>query len=754
MSAYKTLKNVLPSGDFRSLAARKKKAYDEKTIAKTDLPKAESKGWKVQRENKNSYRLRRSKNKDRLLEDRVWTLLYKMGFAHMSNSGGATLVLNPKGNRRPTNQIDVVGLDNEIALAVECKTVQKPKKSSQFQKDIAKHALIRQSFAEAVHKQFSLSHKRVPALAIFTWDLILTDNDIERARQAKIALFNERDLDYYEQLVDHLGPATKYQLFSDILPGREVYGLQSSLPALRAKMGNYTCYNFSIAPEYLLKIAYVSHRAKGKATDIDTYQRMIKKSRLKKIREYISDKGIFPTNIVINFEGKKTVRFDQKEGSSQGAEYGTLHLKPTYRGAWIIDGQHRLFAYSGHQRAKTSYLNVLAFEGLEASQQAQFFIDINHEQKSVKRGLLHELFSKLNWDAEDDTKRVGAIVSKAIQALNDEKDSPFYDRILLTDSVWTNTRCISLDSIFGELQKGLYIIIPKVEYGALWAGDNDKTLRRTLKIIGAWFNFIKDRATDWWNLGSAEGGGLAMNDGVAICIGVLKNVFHHLAKKKGISLVSVTDSELVIQIKPYGEALGDYFGDLSEERKQLFRTGARGNQGRAAHRRQCEQALHQKFADFEPPGFKEDLKLQKAKTNEQAYAIIQSIETQLKKIVLDTLKADFDGENWWYEGIPQKIRTKAAERQEEEKGKGGREDYLDILDFRKIVLENWQIFQDVLAHGAGSKDKKTKWIEQLNSMRKIVMHPAKAQYITWDELATLKEYKEWLFGAPTEATPS
>ena len=174
-----------------------------------------------------------------------------------------------------------------------------------------------------------------------------------------------------------------------------------------------------------------------------------------------------------------------------------------------------------------------------------------------------------------------------------------------------------------------------------------------------------------------------MNDGVAICIGVLKNVFHHLAKKKGISLVSVTDSELVIQIKPYGEALGDYFGDLSEERKQLFRTGARGNQGRAAHRRQCEQALHQKFADFEPPGFKEDLKLQKAKTNEQAYAIIQSIETQLKKIVLDTLKADFDGENWWYEGIPQKIRTKAAERKEEEKGKGGREDYLEHLGFPK-----------------------------------------------------------------------
>ena len=748
------LKNVLPSDDLRSFAARKRKAYHEKTIAKADLPKAASEGWTVHRENKNSYRLRRSKNKDRLLEDRVWTLLYKMGFAHMSNSGGATLVINPKDKRSPTNQIDVVGLDSEVALAVECKTVQRPKKSLQFQKDIAKHALIRRRFAEAVHKQFSLSHKRVPALAIFTWDLILTDNDIKRAREAKIALFNERDLEYYEQLVDHLGPATKYQFFSDILPGREVYGLQVSLPALRTRMGKYTCYNFSIAPEYLLKIAYVSHRAKGKATDIDAYQRMIKKSRLKKIREYISDKGIFPTNIVINLEGKKTVRFDQKEGSSQGAEYGTLHLKPTYRGAWIIDGQHRLFAYSGHQRVKTSYLNVLAFEGLEASQQAQFFIDINHEQKSVKRGLLHELFSELNWDAEDDTKRVGAIVSKAIQALNDEKDSPFYDRILLTDSIRTSTRCISLDSIFGELQKGLYVITPKVEYGALWAGDNEKTLRRTLTVIAAWFNFIKDRATDWWTLGAAEGGGLAMNDGVAICIGVLRNVFHHFAKNKGISLVSLTDSELATEIKPYGEALGDYFGDMSEERKQLFRTGARGNQGRAAHRRQCEHVLHQKFPEFEPSGLMEDLELQKAETNKQAYAIIQRIETQLKKIVFDTLKADFEGENWWYDGIPQGIRTKAVERMEEEKGKGKREDYLDILDFRKIVLENWQIFQDVLAHCAGSKNKKTKWIERLNSMRKIVMHPAKAQYITWDGLATLKEYEEWLFGTTNEATLS
>ena len=742
--------NVLPSDDLRSLAARKKKPYDEKTIPTSDLSKAELEGWNVQRENKKTYRLQRSKNKDRLLEDRVWSLLHRMGFPHMSGSGGASLSLNPKDNKSPKNQIDVVGLDNELALAVECKTAREPKKSAQFQKDIAKHALIRQRFAQAVHKQFPLEHKRVPALAIWTWDLILTENDIQRAHEEKIVLFNEQDLIYYEQLVDHLGPATKYQFFSDILPKRQVYGLEISLPALRSKIGKHIYYTFSIEPEYLLKIAYVSHRAKGKATDIDTYQRMIKKTRLKKIREYISDNGFFPTNIVINLEGKKTVRFDREKNSPQGAQYGTLHLKPTYGGAWIIDGQHRLFAFSGHPRAKTSYLNVLAFEGLHASEQAQFFIDINHEQKSVKRGLLHELFSEINWNAEDEGKRVGAIVSKAIQALNENKDSPLHDRILLSDSVRTNTRCISLDNIFIELQRGLYIVTPNLEYGALWAGDNEKTLRRTIEVVSAWFDFISERAREWWALGSAEGGGLAMNDGVAICVGILRNVFNHISKSTGISLVSVTNSELVQEIKPYGEALGDYFCSFSPEQQQLFRTGARGNQGRTAHRRQCEHALHEVFPDFDLPGLKEDLALQKAQTNQQAYAIIQKIEIELKKVVLDTLTTNFEGDNWWYEGIPQGIRTKAVERMEEEKGKGERQDYLDILDFRRVVLENWQIFQDILAYGSGNKDKRSRWIHQLNSMRKTVMHPAKSQNITWDELATLREYEGWLFARSTE----
>ena len=386
---------------------------------------------------------------------------------------------------------------------------------------------------------------------------------------------------------------------------------------------------------------------------MDTYQRMIKKSRLKKIREYINEDGVFPTNIVVSLEGrKKSVRFErgEQQGGPEGARYGTLYLAPAYRSAWIIDGQHRLFAYSGLDRARTSHLSVLAFQNLPASQQAQLFIDINHEQKSVKRSLLQELYAELNWDAEDDDKRIGAIVSKAIQVFNEQKDSPLHGRIRLTDDRPTDLRCISVPSVFKALnQPEMFIVRKGVQYGPLWAGDNDRTLKRTLRVVNAWFEWIRDGSAGWWDLGKAEGGGLAMSDGIAVCLDVLRVVFQHLYLK-GMDPIALPDSELIDLLKPYGLALGGYFGNLPPDKRQAFRS-LRGNQGRTTARRRCEQALNEKFPQFLPTGLEKFLKLEGAKTNERGYAIIQRIETALQRIVIDTLKAEYGDDHdevWWY----------------------------------------------------------------------------------------------------------
>ncbi|MEA2561189.1 MAG: sulfur modification protein DndB [Acidobacteriota bacterium] len=741
------IENLFRAEELKALARRKSRDQEFRTVRNNDLSEYLAQDWSIQRKNKATTRLLRPKPLEILLRDRVWSLLYAMGFTHLSGEGDAILQARTKseGEALP---LGVVGLDHDIAIAVKCRSASSPRRDPKFAEHLADHSLTRERFANAANMQYPLNHKRVPVLAVFTSNLILSEQDIDKATEQKISLFNENDLAYYEQLSSHLGPAAKYQFFADMLPGKRIHGLQLAVPAIEAKMGKHTYFSFSITPEALLKIAYVSHRAKGKATDVNTYQRMIKKSRLRKIREYINQNGVFPTNIVLSLEGRKNLRFERagQQGGPEGARYGILHLSPAYRSAWIIDGQHRLFAYSGLQRAKTSYLSVLAFQNLPASQQAQLFIDINHEQKSVKRSLLQELYAELNWDADDEEKRIGAIVSKAIQALNEEKDSPLYGRILLTDDSPTDQRCISLASIFSALnQPEMFIVKKSEQYGPLWADDNERTLKRTLRVTKAWFGWIRAESAGWWDLGKAEGGGLAMNDGVAVCLGVLRVIFHHL-NSRGTDPSGLADNELLVALEPFGVALGQYFGSLAAEKRQVFRS-LRGNQGKARARRGCEQALHEAFPDFLPPGLEEFLKLEAAQTNERGYGIIHRIETALQRLVIDTLKAEYEDkdEAWWYSGIPEPIRKKASERREEARGKGNKEGYLDLIDFRSIATKNWELFEDVLPHGEGrSKDQRTEWIMRVNELRKVVMHPAKQQVLSWDDLAELERYDGWL----------
>lgn len=237
-----------------------------------------------------------------------------------------------------------------------------------------------------------------------------------------------------------------------MLPGKQVTGLTIKIPAIKTKMGGDNCYSFSISPEYLLKISYVSHRAKGKASDIDTYQRMLSKSRLKKIREFITNDGIFPTNIILNFD-KGRLSFQKSTQESETPEnldagiLGWLEIRPAYKSAWIIDGQHRLFAYSGHERAFKSKVSVLAFEGLKPSKQAELFIDINAKQKSVKQSLLEELYAELHWDADDVSTRISAIISKALQDLNQDRECALFQRIQTTDASKDFVKCITLTNV-------------------------------------------------------------------------------------------------------------------------------------------------------------------------------------------------------------------------------------------------------------------------------------------------------------------
>jgi DNA sulfur modification protein DndB len=752
------LDNINLSESLGSLGKKKSKNFVIKSVHSADLEKYKSEGWEFSKKLKSSIQIKKAKAHSLMLEDRVWSLFYKMEFKYLNEEGGGKLKINPRDPDSPKSQIDIVAIDDEVALGVECKSSADFKKRPQFQEELGKFSQIKEGFTRSIRSQFSENGKKQVVLVMFLSKIILNNNDRERAKKASVILFDETDLNYYENLVGHLGPAAKYQVLADMLPGKDIPNLSIRIPAIKSKMGGYSCYTFSISPEYLLKIAYVSHRAKGKASDINTYQRMLAKSRLKKIRDYINDDGIFPTNIVLNFE-KGKMAFQKIKQESEADDdlnigiLGWLDIRPAYKSAWIIDGQHRLFSYSGQAIALKSKLSVLAFEGLKPSIQAELFIDINAKQKSVKLSLLQELFAELHWDSEDPAVRISAIISKTIQDLNNDPECNLFQRVQSTDGQKDLIRCITLTSLFGQIEKkGFFIVKEKggsiVQYGPLWGGDeNHLTLKRTMNVLKTWINEISNLNREWWDIGAGEGGGLAMNDGIASLIAVLRSIFEYL-ESNGFKLVAYSDTEICELIIPYAKALGEYLSTFDQPQRKSFRD-LRGVFGVTYRTRQCQQGIRKRKPDFNPDGLEDWIVLQKQMTNKNAKDIIDRIEISLQSQIVDDLKEEYGTEDelWWYEAVPAAIRKRVSERMEEDKNKrGGKEFYFDLIDYKKIMLENWELFEQTYSLGkaSSSKDKRTEWLDFINETRKIVAHASSGKTVSLDDFNRLQDIFKWL----------
>ena len=750
--------NVGPRVELSRFSRYQGRNTEQKTVKKHELIHYEKQGWTVLRHNKASIRLQRPRSKSDLLEARVWRLLYKMKFPYLSGANGATLIFDSGDRKSATQQIDVVAIDDEVAIAIECKGYEELKKDARFTEKITKHQSIKRPFADAVTKAFSQKGKRKIATPIFTWHLQLRDSDRKRAEEAQVPLFSEDELEYYEALVKQLGPAARYQLLADLFRGgKSVPGLETRIPALRTKMGSLYCYTFAVRPQYLLKISYVAHRAKGKPVDIKAYQRMVQKKRLKDIATFISDDGMFPTNIVVNFENEHHLRFDQgkQEGDTEtGGVFGWLTLTPHYGSAWIIDGQHRLFAYSGHERANTSFLNVLAFQGLPDQKQTEFFVDINSEQRRVPRNLLIQLDAVLKWNSSNEDTRVNAIISRACLALDRDGRSPLRGRVLLTGMPRTSSRCISLTALAEALRHPSFFIVKRTknfrEYGFFWRDDPDLALKRTVTVVSRWLNTIAKRAANWWELGAGDGGGLAMNDGVIVCIRMLRSVLQHLGSPSEIG--TLDDNNLANKLDPYANEIGDYFAQMSSDERRSFRA-LRGRQGHDTGMRMCQSYLSDRFDNYEPAGLKKWKSKQQAATgtNEEAWRLIDQIEKAIQDRVLLRLKKEFheNRDAWWYEGVPKSVRKKVSDRREEAGG-GRSEAFFDLIHYEAIIRNNWTLFRPEFAYGSRKnigKESGTTWIREIAEWRNKVMHPSRRDHLSQDDLSKLKRYQEWLISA-------
>lgn len=208
-------------------------------------------------------------------------------------------------------------------------------------------------------------------------------------------------------------------------------------------------------------------------------------------------------------------------------------------------------------------------------------------------------------------------------------------------------------------KSGFYIARTKkgavIEYGPLWDVDNSKTMKRTAIVLNGYFNTIKEEVQELWEKGSGEGSGLSMNDGVTVCINVLRSIFQHVQGSEKIDLTKLDNHEIVEIIQPYAKIVGQHFASLTPEQMIQFRS-LRGSQGQTTGTRRVEECIKKVIPSFDPPGLHEFLEREKAQTTMRAFEEYNKIELIIQQTVLSELKNEFghNEKDWWFGGVPQK----------------------------------------------------------------------------------------------------
>lgn len=731
--------------EAKKIYVARSKSVDEKMVsaAKDEALAIKVQGeeqddWSVVKKNKKSVRMSKPKPMDRQLEDDVWCLLYKLGFKEFNADRNFTIKL---GQNSPARQIDIFAKDDETVFIVEC-THSQELKSKSIKGLIDKINGIRDDVIKAIHSHYGRERKLKVKWAIATRNVDWRKADKDRAAEAKIAVITEQDINYYTKLTDYLKEAARYQFLARYLKGEGVPGLSVDIPATKGCMGKTTFYNFLISPFELLKIAYISHKATS-INDLETYQRMVKPSRLKSIAAYIDNGGQFPTNIVINFKTKDPLRFNKSE-TFGNSTFGTLKLPGQYGAAWVIDGQHRLYGFEFSKRGKNHVVPVLAYVNLPADDEMRLFVDINCEQVKVPRSLTKEIFSNLNYGSDDPSERLEAQYPRIALRLDEIPSSPILNRVLTVSKDKDSNRCLTLTSLSDGIKENRFLgsIIQNlsnphiVQPGPLsdLSGDTDLTTEKAADVIAGYFDFFAKGVPGNWQLGDAKGGFLCTNNGLRALLRLLKELIAFIEQSEHIKFCDIDAEEILEKIQPFVEPVVEFFKNADQVEIKNFRD----RQALAGVTKNCfgmMSIISSAKPEFSNKELQEYLSTRDKDGTAEAAGLIREINEILHKDVVDTLKAEY-GDKWFMEKVPPNIRSSCLGRYNEENGAKEIHQYLNLIDYQTIALQYMPLFEKkyrLFGDAKSSKTDKVNWIGKINNIRKTTAHPEKG-LISKDEV--------------------
>jgi len=272
--------------------------------------------------------------------------------------------------------------------------------------------------------------------------------------------------------------------------------------AIAFKQKTTTLYCFTMSAMELEPLCFVEAATRDNKKGL---QRVTEPGRLQEIAEYLNggERSILPNNIILNLTPQVTIENDAS---------GLVTLVfPESEGdfAFVVDGQHRLFSFSDEYRelpdTETFELPVVALHNATEEMVGQTFVEINVNQKPVNKDLLTQMKAILGLlDTDFENTAIDLI-----HALDDDKQSPLYNRILRfpkEKNKWIKVNQL-LPVVMGLLTPG----------GCLYS----KATAERKRVVIAYLEGVKRSFPDAWADTDAESHSLLQTAGLQIMLSVL-----------------------------------------------------------------------------------------------------------------------------------------------------------------------------------------------------------------------------------------
>ena len=647
--------------------------YEEKRVKSRlynfDLEKKD--GWVEYKVTRTQIVLRKYDAEVKAYEKRIWQLFFKIGFPYLNKYGKNNFYYGTQESHEMTFSLFGRDKDNYSFIFIDCFASENQK---QLDVRIAK---MREEF---IHISDHLKKLLEDTELIFKYIIAikgfeLTNEQEQIIKDSNFVVITETDIEYFEELYTNLQDAAYFQFCGKLFEGMTIPKINTRIPAIRGRMGGHRYYAFSIDPQILLRLSFVLHKTKAHEDAMPTYQRLVKKSRLKSITEFLNNHGFFPNSIVINLDEKCEFEEAEVNNDDYDTEIGHLIIPQRYRVAYIIDGQHRLMGYAGCTKGNQQ-IPVVAFENLNKTTQVKLFMEMNENQKAVPKELRLTLLKDLLPTDPRISQRMYGLRLQIVFSFADHKNSPLrgyvgdgvdrkeYTLEYLQQALNTST------IYFGTINKRTETLD---EPGIFFRGKTDDLEcfeQARVAIRDFLFMCVKALITGLIEVESLEDENrkniFIRNIGMN---GYLRFVGDVVKYRENEILQTIEDNELTANpikvfdiICPYLQVAFDFMKRCDPDEGGRLRS-LTGGKAPVYYQRTFQRELHELYSDFNPTGLEDWIANNSTEVVEEAISIVKQLKALIKKEFTNRFSDKTGVSDWVSDSLPDEISTECFKRQ-------------------------------------------------------------------------------------------